>query len=93
MMFQDLVRDLVWKAPLLHAPPPTSSRNNNNDDDDEQTQQKQQRGVKEEQEEEMVERWQQVIVGLVRKVCAVVDPDVRRQGDLLDIRQVSSFIR
>jgi len=35
----------------------------------------------------MVQRWQKVIVRLARQVCSVVDPDVRTQSDLLDIRQ------
>jgi hypothetical protein len=34
----------------------------------------------------LAEQWQRVVVDLARRACATVDPDVRKQHDLLDIR-------
>ena len=35
---------------------------------------------------QLAEQWQRILVDLAHRVCATVDPDVRKLQDLLDIR-------
>lgn len=73
---------LVKSAPLLSQPSSsttndTSSTENNNNN-----------GVitNAGSNLQLAEQWQRILVDLAHRVCATVDPDVRKLQDLLDIR-------